>query len=62
MQVDNADWDIGMNHFNHEMKDGLARLFQWNVLRKTAILYYNIVVDLTWILCYLMLNLQDIKR
>ncbi|NLK72867.1 MAG: hypothetical protein GX285_07620 [Clostridiales bacterium] len=61
-QVDNADWDYWYEPFNHEMKDGISKVSFNGMFLETAILYYNIVVDLTWILCYVSAEFAGYKK
>lgn len=54
-QVDNTDWGYWYKPFNHEVKDGICKV-------QTAILYYNIVLDLTWVLCYVSAEFAGYKK
>lgn len=51
-QIDNDYWEYWYSPYNDEKKDGIIKTGFNSTFLETAILYYNIVVDLTWVLCY----------
>lgn len=61
-QVDNDYWDYWYESFNNDVKDGITRVGFNGVFLETAILYYNIVVDLTWVICYVSAEFAGYKK
>lgn len=61
-QVDNDDWGYWYESFNNEVKDGISHVGFNGIFLETAILYYNIVVDLTWVLCYVSAEFAGYKK
>lgn len=51
-QIDNDDWEYWYKPYNEEVKDGIIHTSYNGMFLETAILYYNIVIDLTWVICY----------
>lgn len=60
--MDNPDWDYWYKPFNNEVKDGICHVGFNGIFLETAILYYNIVVDLTWVLCYVSAEFAGYKK
>lgn len=61
-QVDNGAWDYWYGTFNDERKDKMVQVEFNSTFLETAILYYNIIVDLTWVLCYVSAEFAGYKR
>ena len=52
-ETETEDWDHWFNKLDDEQFQKIAQLTRRAYLYETALIYYNIVVDLSWTACYL---------